>query len=769
MMRTNNAVRRLRRLRRGVAHGPARRYAGGRAWLWCLAVAVWILLPLVGAGSDAFAAGEHGATALGRSMSLPGRQEPEPRRLIIQLEAPAAAAAFGSRLAADRGPELRAELGGHLDALLAQQDALAAEVMALIPGAEVAASYRWAFNGLAVSLPEGSAEAWQALDSLPGVQAVYEEVSYRPALYSSLEAIAAPSLWTEVGGRAQAGEGVRIAVLDNGIEVSHPMFDPETFDYPDGYPLGDEAYTTAKVIVARAYFRPTDPPLEGEEAPVPGPFTSAHGTHVAAVAAGIPVTPTVDGLVLGISGVAPRAQLMNYRIFYPGERTKVEEAHSVEVLEALEDAIADGADVILSSWESASPRLPLATAEAAAVRAAIEAGIVVVSAAGNGGPAYGSASRLLGGDVAPITVGAVTKSPIIARNLLDVTSPSPVPDFLQNIPLGVALFGTPLSELFGPAPFVSAADIEGGGFRLVCAPLPVGSLEGQVVLVKRGGCPFADKVYYSERAGAVAVIIQNYDETVTDFACGGDFCDPGEIRIPAVMVGLSDGNALASWRTLYPTATLQLDPGARLVEATAGAVSEASARGPAFMRYLKPDLVAPGGAVLSAGYGPEAQEPPYVEFSGTSVAAAHAAGAAALLLQAHPDWGHAEVKAALMGAATVEGLWADAKALEPAGVLSRGAGRIDLARASSPPLLIEPPSISLPEARAGDTYTVVLALSDTRTSGPTVTVTPAVSVTGMISISLPGSIEIAPSETVTVSVRITVNTAAGAGDATADL
>jgi len=122
-----------------------------------------------------------------------------------------------------------------------------------------------------------------------------------------------------------------------------------------------------------------------------------------------------------------------------------------------------------------------------------------------------------------------------------------------------------------------------------------------------------------------------------------------------------------------------------------------------------------------------------------------------------------------MGAATVEGLWADAKALEPAGVLSRGAGRIDLARASSPPLLIEPPSISLPEARAGDTYTVVLALSDTRTSGPTVTVTPAVSVTGMISISLPGSIEIAPGETVTVSVRITVNTGAGAGDATADL
>ncbi len=744
--------------------GRAQWRALGHTLARCFAALVWLLSPLVidASPGPASLATRHAVASL-------ATQDNEARRVIVQLDEPAAAVALGPELAADGGPGLSAEMSAYLATLDAAHESVGASISAAVPGAETVERYRWALNGLAVRLPEDLSGVEEALRTIPGVRAVFEEVIYRPALFSSLEALGAPALWPTLGGRAAAGQGVRIAVLDNGIDVSHPMFAPGAFAYPEGYPLGDGRYTTPKVLVARAYFRPTDPPLAGEDSPLPGPSASGHGTHVAAVAAGNPVTATVNGLTLELSGVAPGAQLMNYRVFYPGERTEVEEARSAEVLKALDDAIADGADVILSSWVSASPRLPFATAEASAVQAAIDAGIVVVSAAGNDGPAYGSASRLLGGYDPTIAVGAVTKSPILARNHLDVTGPGEVPDFLQNLPLGLALFGAPLDAVFGPAPYVSVASIQGGPFRFACEPLPAGSLEGQIALIERGECAFADKVFYAQQAGAVAAIIQNTDETVMEFACSGDFCGPGEIGIPAVMVTKSAGEALASWRTLYPAATLQLDPRARLAETAEGVIWENSARGPAFMRYLKPDVLAPGVSVLAATHDPAAAQPQYAQMTGTSVAAAHVAGAAALLLQANPSWGHDEVKAALMGSASIEGLAVDAEASSPAGVLDRGAGLIDVAAAASAPLLVDPPSIALPELRAGQTYTVPLVLTDTRASGEEIVYTPSVSVTGMISVAVLDDISLAPGGTATASIRLTVNTGAGTGDASADL
>lgn len=750
--------------RHAVCHSaPARLFLALLCFLGpCLAFPDW-------RSSASTPAPRAAASGSGGRLAPHQQREEGEQRLIVQLEAPAVAQAFGPRLATEAGPALQAEMSAYLEGLRAAQDAVGLEVTAVMPGAQAVEHYQWGLNGLAISVPEGVDDAAVTVRAIPGVRAVFEEMVYHPALFASLEMIGAPTLWPQLGGRADAGQGVRIAVLDNGIDVTHPMLAPGAFAYPEGYPLGDSRYTTPKVIVARAYFRPTDPPLEGESSPLPGPVATGHGTHVAGVVAGVPVTTTVNGLTLTLSGVAPGAHLMNYRIFYPGEATDVEEARSVEVLKALDDAIADGADVILSSWVSASPRLPFATAEASAVQAAIDAGIVVVSAAGNGGPAYGSASTLLGGYDPAIAVGAVTKSPILERNHLDVTGPGEVPDFLQGLPLGVAQFGASLDVVFGPAPYISVTSIQGGAFRFACEPLPAGSLERQVALIERGECPFADKVFYAQQAGAVAVVIQNTEDTVMDFACSGDFCDPGEIAIPAVMVPQSAGEDLTSWRVLYSDATLRIDPRPRLTETRVGVVWENSARGPAFMRYLKPDLVAPGVSVLSATLDPAAEGPQYAQMTGTSVAAAHVAGAAALLLQANPEWGHAEVKAALMASAGIEGLVLDAAALEPAGVLARGAGLIDAAEAASAPLLADPPSISLPDVRAGQTYTVPLALTDTRASGDAIGYTAAVSATGMITASVLGDIVLAPGETVTASVHLTVSTGAGAGDASADL
>ena len=97
------------------------------------------------------------------------------------------------------------------------------------------------------------------LTALPGVAKVYPSVRYRPQLDRSVPQIGAPTLWGP--GLENAGQGMKIAIIDEGIDQRHPFFSPAGYTMPAGYPKGQTAYTTAKVIVARA-FPPARPDLE---------------------------------------------------------------------------------------------------------------------------------------------------------------------------------------------------------------------------------------------------------------------------------------------------------------------------------------------------------------------------------------------------------------------------------------------------------------------------------------------------------------------------
>src|SRR5262249_56869289 len=128
-----------------------------------------------------------------------------------------------------------------------------------------------------------------------------------------------------------------------------------------------------------------------------------------------------------------------------------------------------------------------------------------------------------------------------------------------------------------------------------------------------------------------------------------------------------------------------------------------SAIGPTQDRLLKPDVVAPGVDVVSSGYGVGDFPIPFTGFgaaSGTSMAAPHVAGSAALLLALHPGWTPAQVKSALMTTAN-ENVWTNTNQNVRASVLARGAGRIDLTKAGSPGLTLDQPSLSAGELRAG--------------------------------------------------------------------
>jgi subtilisin family serine protease len=285
--------------------------------------------------------------------------------------------------------------------MVATQASLAQRIESAIPSSQIRWRYRLVANGMAVVVPRSQLGQ---LGALPGVERIYPSVRYRSQLDRGPQQIGAPALWGP--GRENAGQGMKIAIIDEGIDQTHPFFSPAGYTMPAGYPKGQTAYTTAKVIVARA-FPPARPQWQHASKPF-DPEHSSHGTHVAGIAAGNPDT-AADGA--RISGVAPRAYLGNYKaLTIPTDAGVGLDGNSPELVAAIEAAVADGMDVINMSL--GEPEIePSRDIVVQALAGAAQAGVVSVVAAGNDYEEFGRGSVGSPG-VAPdaITVGAVTTS-----------------------------------------------------------------------------------------------------------------------------------------------------------------------------------------------------------------------------------------------------------------------------------------------------------------------------------------------------------------------
>ena len=190
--------------------------------------------------------------------------------VVVVLKKPPLAVAVGRR--ARQSP-------GYLRALEADQAAVEHEIARRIPSAQVRWRYRFVLDGLAVVVPRRQVAA---LAALPGVAHVYPSVEYHASLDESVPLIRAPQLWGPT--RATAGQGIKIGIIDDGVDQAHPFFSPAGFTMPAGYPKGNTAYTSAKVIVARA-FPPPGTTWKYAARPF-DPSMSEHATHVAGIAAG---------------------------------------------------------------------------------------------------------------------------------------------------------------------------------------------------------------------------------------------------------------------------------------------------------------------------------------------------------------------------------------------------------------------------------------------------------------------------------------------------
>ncbi|MFN2467477.1 MAG: S8 family serine peptidase, partial [Gaiellaceae bacterium] len=265
-------------------------------------------------------------------------------QVVVTLHAPSlATATASSRVLSARARRARLDLrspssAAYLERLGRAHSVLAARIRAAIPGAVVRWRYGVVVNGLAVALPWGKAAS---LAALPGVARVYPNLRYRALLDRSPALIGAPTLWGP--SLATAGQGMKIGIIDDGVDQSHPFLRGTGFTMPAGYPKGVKAFATPKVIVARAFPPPT--PQWRHAAKPFDPEFSEHATHVAGIAAGNNAFPASASRTL--SGVAPRAHLGNYKVLtIPTVSGVGLDGNSAEIVAGIEAAVRDGMDVI---------------------------------------------------------------------------------------------------------------------------------------------------------------------------------------------------------------------------------------------------------------------------------------------------------------------------------------------------------------------------------------------------------------------------------------
>jgi subtilisin family serine protease len=356
--------------------------------------------------------------------------EPEaPVEVVVTLEAPPLAEAVQtSRVLSTRTKASRLDLRSpasvdYVRSLVSQQQSLAAQIVDTIPGARVTWRYQVVLDGLAVLLPRTELAR---LASVPGVAKVWPSLTYRPLLDRSPRLIGADQLWG-APGFTTAGNGIKIGIIDDGVDQAHPFFNPSGYTMPSGFPKGDAAYTTAKVIAARAFSPPTNTWKYGK---VPfDPVESEHATHVAGIAAG----DYSPGAIAGrgpLSGVAPNAYLGNYKVLTVPTESFGLNGNAPEIAAGIEAAVKDGMDVInLSLGE---PEIePSRDLVVTAINAAADAGVVPAIAAGNDFGDFGHGSISSPGSASKaITAAAVSKQLIVAS----FSSGGPTPISLEMKP-----------------------------------------------------------------------------------------------------------------------------------------------------------------------------------------------------------------------------------------------------------------------------------------------------------------------------------------------
>jgi subtilisin family serine protease len=473
----------------------------------------------------------------------------------------------------------------------------------------------------------------EILRALPGVISVGRIERHIADNAESVPWIGAPQVWERLGVR---GEGVRIGVIDSGIDYLHANFGGpgtrEAYAVNNKNVIEPGTFPTAKVVGGFDFAGPTYDATPGAADPTPDPDPDpldgvGHGSHVAGSAAGVGVPGAIG------SGVAPQAQLYAFKVFNDTNNLATTTLTSLAIERAMDPnqdgEMSDHLDVINLSL--GSPFGEPADASAISLQNAVDLGIIVATSAGNSG----AVPYITG---APgVTPGAISTAAMTPGGRLHPTLEILAPAAVA----GLKVF----SEGTSPARLRDTPAISAGVVRTdpldACTPLlNAAELSGKIALIRRGVCFFQVKVLAAQAAGARAVIVTN----TTPGTFGMILEAP--VAIPAVMIDRADGDALIAQATATAASPVSGALDARARPDLDNQIATFSSRGPGSSgnSSFKPDLAAPGVAIISTGVGTGNGAAPN---QGTSMASPHTAGAAALLHQLHPKLPPGAIKAML--------------------------------------------------------------------------------------------------------------------------
>ncbi|MEY2538064.1 MAG: hypothetical protein QOG67_1804 [Verrucomicrobiota bacterium] len=572
-----------------------------------------------------------------------------------------------------------------------------------------------AYNGVAMVV---SRDKIAAIAALPGVKAVHPmHPKFHTTAFSDVDYLGVRSLWTK-GPFGIHGENIKVADIDTGLDYIHANFGgPGTSgygivtDHSSASSAPNPFFPTQKVpggydFVGDSYNAdPSSPSFQPIPHPDPDPFDCAgHGTGTASLIAGFGVTnagftysgtydaanPAISSLALS-PGMAPSAKLYPLRVFGCGGSTNV----VVEAIEWAMDPNGDGnfndrLDVINMSLGSNEGYADDPDAVAASNAAAV--GVQVCSAAGNAGDTFyvHSSPAAASGTLSCAATFNDQNGFIFDANVTSNTA-------------GGGGVGTKYAAIYGnPSPKVPAGGLTNDVVYAVpnnaSAPLTnAAQVSGHICLIDRGVSTFVAKVQAAQAAGAIGVIVDNFNNPTADPIV---MALDNTTNIPAVMISRTSRDTIVAAAGGFDATTgLPVNPvnvtinndngsvvrGPNPPGSAAGAgspdtVPSYTSRGPRLPdSALKPDLAAPaevtGVAQNNTGKGVE-------NFNGTSSATPHVAGMMALLRQLHPTWTVQELNALISDTATHD-LATTAGGATKIGVGRIGAGRVDMANASN--------------------------------------------------------------------------------------
>ncbi|MFB2555710.1 S8 family serine peptidase [Herbiconiux liangxiaofengii] len=600
-----------------------------------------------------------------------------------------------------------------------RQDAVAASV-----GASVDYSYTLTLNGFSARLSgEQAAELAQNRDVATVTKSEVrhlDSAAAAPAVTAPAPAALTPfpdtgqessidflgltggdGLWSELGGADEAGAGIVVGDLDSGIAPENPSFagdalgttagaepyrsgDDIVFEKSDGQQYsgtcqagydadqqwtGDECNTK---LIGASWFLPTD--LYGKVGSADRPeYLSprdgdGHGSHTTSTAAGnADVDATIGDYDFGsISGVAPAAKVAEYKVCWNGNGADVDDGcYTESILAAIDQAVADGVDVINFSIGGGSATSTFALEDQAFFGAAA-AGVFVSASAGNSGP-----------DASTLDHASPWYTTVAASSIPTYTATAQLGD-------GQAFTGSSIT-VHDPvtAPIALSADLAGAtGDAKICEAdsLSPALTAGKIVVCEAGVTARVSKSAEVARAGGVGMLLVNPFPNA-------DHAD--DHSVPSIQIDSDAYDAIYAYAAT-PGATATLVQGNTTgEERPVPQVAGFSSRGPAEADgadVLKPDISAPGVSILADGANAQGDPATFQFESGTSMSAPHIAGLAALYLTKYPNASVSTIKSSMMTSAydTVE---QDGSASDD--VFAQGAGHVDPTRMLDPGLVYD--------------------------------------------------------------------------------